>query len=210
MVEDDVPDDAKAKVDKLRQVKGRTGPGGRVPPGQTATPSWPVLHHGEVPKIDRAKWTLRVFGLVENEISLDWEAFSKLPRAHRQNDIHCVTHWSRLDNEWDGVAVRDVLALAKPLPEAKFVLQHAPGGWTTNLPMADFDREENLFATHHSGQPLTFDHGWPVRVVVPHLYFWKGAKWVTGIELLAKDKPGFWEKAGYHMRGDPWTEERFR
>jgi len=121
-----------------------------------------------------------------------------------------VTHWTRLDNEWEGVPVREVLRIVRPKPEARFVVEHAVGGWTTNLPLEDFDREENLFATHHSGAPLTPEHGAPMRIVIPHLYFWKGAKWASGLELVREDRPGFWEENGYHMHGDPWREERFR
>jgi DMSO/TMAO reductase YedYZ molybdopterin-dependent catalytic subunit len=181
----------------------------RLPPGQVLTEKWPVLHFGSVPIIDAAKWELRIFGEVEEEIRVSWEAFGRLPRAERANDIHCVTRWSRLDNRWEGVAVPDVLKLARIDPGATHVLLHAFGDWTTNLPLEDFDREENLLATHHDGLPLTPEHGGPVRAVVPHLYFWKSAKWLRGIELLRKDRPGFWERNGYHMRGDPWKEQRY-
>jgi DMSO/TMAO reductase YedYZ molybdopterin-dependent catalytic subunit len=182
----------------------------RVPPGQFVTTQWPVLHAGGVPRIDLATWTFEVTGEVENPLRLTWEEFGRLPRSGRRNDVHCVTHWTRLDNDWEGVPVREVLRLARPRPEARFVIEHAVGGWTTNVPLADFDRDENLFATHHGGKPLTPEHGWPMRVVIPHLYFWKGAKWCNGIELTREDQAGFWEVQGYHMRGDPWTEERFR
>jgi DMSO/TMAO reductase YedYZ molybdopterin-dependent catalytic subunit len=151
-----------------------------------------------------------VTGLVENSISWTWEEFQKLPRASRKNDVHCVTHWTKLDNDWEGVTVREVLRLARPKPEARFVVEHAIGRWTTNVPLEDFDRDENLFATHHGGKPLTREHGAPMRVVIPRLYFSKGAKWVSGIELVSEDRLGFWEENGYHMRGDPWKEERFR
>lgn len=182
----------------------------RVPPGQFVTRQWPVLHHGLVPDVNLATWRFSVSGEVENPVSWSWEEFQKLPRVRRKNDIHCVTHWTRLDNEWEGVAVREVLRAARPTPRARFVVEHAVGGWTTNVPLEDLDREENLLATHHSGQPLTPEHGAPVRVVIPHLYFWKGAKWVAGFELVTEDRAGFWEENGYHMRGDPWKEERFR
>jgi DMSO/TMAO reductase YedYZ molybdopterin-dependent catalytic subunit len=152
----------------------------RVPPGQFVTTQWPVLHAGGVPRIDLANWSFEVTGEVENPLRLTWDEFQKLPRAPRRNDVHCVTHWTRLDNDWEGVPVREVLRLARPTPEARFVIEHAVGGWTTNVPLADFDRDENLFATHHGGKPLTPEHGWPMRVVIPHLYFWKGAKWCNG------------------------------
>jgi DMSO/TMAO reductase YedYZ molybdopterin-dependent catalytic subunit len=183
----------------------------RVPPGQFVTQQWPVLHFGQIPDVPAQKdWRLFVRGEVENPLELTWEQMESLPHAARVNDVHCVTHWTKLDNSWDGIPVREVLKLARPKPEAAFVIQHAYGGWTTNTPLSDFDRDENLFATHHSGNPLTREHGAPMRVVIPHLYFWKGAKWVHGIELTREDRAGFWEENGYHMRGDPWREERFR
>ena len=181
----------------------------RVPPGQFVTPHWPVLHAGLVPKVDLATWTFRIWGEVEAPNRWTWEEFQKLPREDRSNDVHCVTRWTRLDNLWTGVPVREVLRLARPTPEARFVVQHAVDGWTTNVPLSEFDRDENLLATHHSGAPLTPEHGAPLRVVIPHLYFWKGAKWVAGLELTREDRAGFWEENGYHMRGDPWREERF-
>ena len=182
----------------------------RVPPGQFVTQQWPVLHAGGIPKIDLSKWKFSVYGEVENPISWTWEEFQKLPRSKRVNDVHCVTHWTKLDNEWEGVPVREVLRVARPKPEARYVVEHAVGGWTTNVPLEDLDRDENLLATHHSGQALTPEHGGPMRIVIPHLYFWKGAKWATGLELTREDRAGFWEENGYHMHGDPWKEERFR
>jgi DMSO/TMAO reductase YedYZ molybdopterin-dependent catalytic subunit len=180
----------------------------RVPPGQWLTEKWPVLHYGSVPQIQAEEWSLRIWGEVEEERVLDWGAFSALPRAERASDIHCVTRWSRLDNRWGGVAVADVMATVRIGPAATHAILHAFGGWTTNLPLDDFIRADNLFATHHDGEPLTPQHGAPVRVVIPHLYFWKSAKWVRGVELVAGDRPGFWEQNGYHMRGDPWNQER--
>lgn len=181
----------------------------RVPPGQTQTAKWPVLHYGSVPFVDRATWTLEVSGETDRPARWDWTAFAKLPRAKVACDIHCVTTWSRLDNTFEGVATKIIHDLAPPRAGARFVFLHAAGGWTTNLPLADFLRTECLFATHHDGKPLDAAHGGPVRVVVPHLYFWKSAKWVTGVEYLKEDKAGFWERNGYHMRGDPWSEERY-
>jgi DMSO/TMAO reductase YedYZ molybdopterin-dependent catalytic subunit len=181
----------------------------RVPPGQFVTQQWPVLHFGQIPKVDLQTWKFSIWGEVENPISWTWGEFQSLPRAARRNDVHCVTHWTRLDNEWEGVPVREVLRLARPKPEARFVVEHAVGGWTTNVPLPDFDRDDNLLATHHSGKPLTAEHGAPMRIVIPHLYFWKGAKWASGLELTREDRAGFWEENGYHMRGDPWKEERF-
>lgn len=182
----------------------------RVPPGQTLTAGFPVLHHGDVPYYnDMSKWNLRVFGLVEEELTISHKEWLSLPRRTFTNDIHCVTTWSKLDNVWEGVAVSTVMDKVKLLPEAKFVMLHAEQGWTTNLPLEDFMRETSFFGTKHNGQLLTPEHGYPVRMVVPHLYFWKSAKWLRGIEFMAKDKPGFWERNGYHMYGDPWSEQRY-
>jgi DMSO/TMAO reductase YedYZ molybdopterin-dependent catalytic subunit len=182
---------------------------GRVPPGQTLTQKWPVLHYGSVPRVDLSRWRFRIFGLVEEPRELTWDEFTALPTASITRDIHCVTTWSRLDNTFTGVPFREVLKLIRPLPSATHVMVHAEYGFTTNLPLADLDRDDVLFATHHDGQELTPEHGWPMRLVVPHLYFWKSAKWVRGIEFIAQDRPGFWERNGYHMRGDPWREERY-
>ena len=185
----------------------------RTPPGQRLTAKWPVLHYGQPPVIDPRDWSLRIRGLVENEISLDFNQFNALPKINVRCDIHCVTHWSRLDNTFTGVATRTLLALARPLPRARFVIQHAASDpdrdWTTNLSLDQFAGEDCLLATHHDGRPITADHGGPVRAVVPRLYFWKGAKWISQIELTDEDRPGFWEINGYHMHGDPWKEERF-
>lgn len=182
----------------------------RIPPGQSQTVKWPVLDASGTPAIDLAKWRLDVFGLVEQEVSLDWEAFYALPKVEVFSDFHCVTRWSRLDNTWSGVATRTLLEMARPKAEAKYVLLHGYDyGWTTNLPLADFMSEDALIATHHDGQPLEPDHGGPARAVVPLLYAWKSAKWIGGIELLSEDRAGFWERNGYHMYGDPWKEQRF-
>lgn len=181
----------------------------RAPPGQVLTRKWPVLHAGQVPRVDPAAWRFRIWGEVEAELELDRAAFDALPRREVQCDIHCVTRWSRLDNRFTGVPVSEVLARVTPRPVGTHVLVHAASDYTTNLSLADLDRPENLLATHHDGEPLAPEHGGPVRLIVPHLYFWKSAKWVTGFEILAGDAPGFWEANGYHMRGDPWAEQRF-
>lgn len=185
----------------------------RTPPGQRLSGKWPVLHYGSVAHIAKEDWSLRIWGLVENEIKLDWQAFNELPKVNVRCDIHCVTHWSRLDNVFHGVSTRTLMALAKPLPQATHVVQHAPSDpgddWTTNLPLNEFTDEDCLLATHHDGEPLTAEHGAPVHAIVPRLYFWKGAKWITEIEVTDEDRAGFWEVNGYHMHGDPWTEERF-
>ncbi|WP_420831458.1 sulfite oxidase-like oxidoreductase [Paenibacillus sacheonensis] len=182
----------------------------RVPPGQRLTNGFPVLHHGEVPYYnDMSKWNLKVFGLVAEEKVLSYKEVMQLPRRTFNNDIHCVTTWSKLDNEWEGIAVQEVLQGIEIKPEAKYVMLHAEHGWTTNLPIADFMRETSFFGLKHNGALLTPEHGYPLRMVVPHLYFWKSAKWLRGIEFMASDKPGFWERNGYSMYGDPWKEERY-
>ena len=181
----------------------------RIPPGQIQTTKWPVLHYGDVPTVDTAKWTFMVSGLVEKPFSLTYDEFLALPRKTVNCDIHCVTTWSRLDNTFEGVPVQLLLERAKVKPEATYCLVVAEQGFTTNLPLADLNRPENLIALQWAGEPLMPEHGWPARLLVPHLYFWKSAKWVRGLELLEEDLPGFWEQNGYHMHGDPWTEERY-
>jgi len=181
----------------------------RLPPGQVLTKKWPVLHYGLVPTADLATWTFTVDGLVERPFALTYDELLALPRSTTRCDIHCVTTWSRYDNSFDGVAVRLLLERAGVRPEARYCLVSAEQGFTTNLPLADLDRAENLVALTHDGEPLTPEHGWPARLLVPHLYFWKSAKWVRGLTLLDADVPGFWEQNGYHMHGDPWTEERY-
>ena len=186
----------------------------RIPPGQELTTKWPVLHYGSVPQVDLATWDFRIAGLVEQPVRFTWDEFMALPQTRRHNDIHCVTRWSKLDHEWEGVAVLELMKRVTLKPEASAVLVHAGyprsgSGYTANLLLDDFLREENLFAHSHNGRPLAPEHGYPLRLVVPHLYFWKSVKWVRGLEFLAQDRPGFWERNGYHMRGDPWNEERY-
>lgn len=181
----------------------------RLPPGQIATRKWPVLHYGLIPRIDPAAWRFHVRGLVDRPLSLDWSELQALPQEETLCDIHCVTRWSRFDNVFRGVPVAAILAHAGLRPEAKAVMVRGAPDYTTNLLLEDLDRPGNLLATHHNGEPLPPEHGGPVRLVVPHLYFWKSAKWVTGFDVLAEDEPGFWEENGYHMRGDPWDEERY-
>ena len=182
----------------------------RIPPGQTETKKWPVLHYGEVPRYAPGKWDFRCFGLISEERRWTREELRALPQVEVTSDIHCVTTWSRLDSSFRGVRVRDLLAGSRLAPEAQYVLVHADAGYTTNLPLADLMTDDVLLATHESGTPLSDEHGGPVRLVVPRLYFWKSAKWVRGFEFTDIDVPGFWERAGYHMRGDPWREERYR
>jgi DMSO/TMAO reductase YedYZ molybdopterin-dependent catalytic subunit len=181
----------------------------RLPPGQVITRKWPVLHYGTVPRVDLVTWRFEVRGAVERPVSLTWDELLALPRRETACDMHCVTRWSRYDNVFEGVPVQDVLARAGVKPGAAYVLVHAEQNYTTNLPLSDLDRPANLLALSHNGEPLTPEHGGPVRLLVPHLYLWKSAKWVTGFQLLEEDYPGFWEQNGYHMRGDPWQEERY-
>lgn len=181
----------------------------RLPPGQIITRKWPVLHYGTVPQVDLATWRFEVTGAIAKPVALSWDDLQALPRRETVCDIHCVTRWSRYDNVFGGVPVQSILALAGLAPEARYVLVHAEHGYTTNLPLSDLDRPENLLALTHNGEPLTPEHGGPVRLLVPHLYLWKSAKWVRGFELLDEDYPGFWEQNGYHLRGDPWQEERY-
>jgi DMSO/TMAO reductase YedYZ molybdopterin-dependent catalytic subunit len=187
----------------------RTEEARRLPPGQIVTRKWPVLHYGTVPAFDAAAWRFRISGLVERPTELTWSELLALPRQETLCDIHCVTRWSRYDNVFEGVPVRALLERAGVRADAEYALVHAEHGYTTNLPLSDLDRPENLLALSHNGEPLPAEHGGPVRLLVPHLYFWKSAKWVRGVELLAEDYPGFWEQNGYHMRGDPWREERY-
>jgi DMSO/TMAO reductase YedYZ molybdopterin-dependent catalytic subunit len=193
----------------IEQLDVRASDAKRLPPGQIETRKWPVLHYGIVPAVDPAHWRFKIAGAVERPLALTWTELLELPRQETVCDIHCVTRWSRYDNVFEGVSVQALLKRAGPRPEARYVLVHAEQGFTTNLPLADLDRPANLLALSHGGEPLTPEHGGPVRLLVPHLYFWKSAKWVTGFELLEEDYPGFWEQNGYHMRGDPWAEERY-
>ncbi|MBS1853163.1 MAG: sulfite oxidase-like oxidoreductase [Acidobacteria bacterium] len=182
---------------------------GKLPPGQSLTLKWPVLHYGSVPRFDPERWDFRVYGLVHTPLRLTWKDFSSLPRFEHSSDFHCVTRWSRFDNRWTGVAFREILRRVQPLPTASHVLVHAEQGFTANIPLTDLDREDVLLATHHDGEPLSADHGFPLRLIVPHLYAWKSVKWLRALEFLDHDVPGFWEKNGYHMYGDPWKEQRY-
>ncbi|MEI7926567.1 MAG: sulfite oxidase-like oxidoreductase [Chloroflexota bacterium] len=181
----------------------------RLPPGQRLTDGWPVLHYGSIPSIDLATWELKIFGLVEHELTLSWDQFMALPQQSDRSDMHCVTTWSRYDNDWVGVPFVDLQAMVQLKPEAKHVIFHSYGGYTTNVPLAELQDRENMLVHTHNGQPLTPEHGGPLRGLVPQLYLWKSAKWIRGIEFVAEDRPGFWEMYGYHMHGDPWTEERY-
>lgn len=182
----------------------------RLPPGQHQTAKFPVLDLGEQPNLSTAEWSLSVGGMVDNPIRWDWREFMAQPQVEVANDIHCVTAWSRYDNLWKGVAARHLLEVARPKPTARFLLFRAYDGYTTNVPLERFDAAEALLATHWQGEPLGREHGGPVRVVIPSLYFWKSAKWLRHITFSDRDTPGYWELRGYHDEGDPWKEERFR
>jgi DMSO/TMAO reductase YedYZ molybdopterin-dependent catalytic subunit len=181
----------------------------RVPPGQYLTEKWPVLHYGPVPPFNPKTWDFRVFGEVENETKLNWDEFQKLEQTAVTADMHCVTTWSRLDQKWEGVAFSKIIELAKPKPDAKFVIAHSEYGFTANTPLEYCLREDCLIALRANGAPLTSEHGSPARLVVPRLYAWKSAKWLRGIEFSETDKSGFWERNGYHNTGDPWKEQRY-
>jgi DMSO/TMAO reductase YedYZ molybdopterin-dependent catalytic subunit len=191
------------------RIDVRTKDRERLPPGQIVTQKWPVLHYGTVPIVDTAKWNFTVKGSVEAPFSLSWNELMAMPRQETVCDIHCVTRWSRYDNVFEGIPLAPILEPARLKPEAAFVLVHAEHGFTTNLPLEDVNRPGNLLALKHNGQDLDPEHGGPVRLLIPHLYFWKSAKWVRGLEFLEEDYPGFWEQNGYHMRGEPWEEERY-
>ncbi|MDH7489417.1 MAG: sulfite oxidase-like oxidoreductase [Anaerolineae bacterium] len=181
----------------------------RVPPGQRLTDRFPVLHYGQVPRFDPATWTLRVFGLVERERVFRYEEFTALPTTRIVADIHCVTGWSKLDTVWEGVLFRDLAALVVPKPEARYVMFHCEYGFTANLPLDVVMDDDVLLAWKYDDKPLTPEHGFPLRAVVPKRYFWKSAKWVRGVEFMAQDRLGFWEQYGYNNSADPWKEERY-
>jgi DMSO/TMAO reductase YedYZ molybdopterin-dependent catalytic subunit len=181
----------------------------RLPPGQYEAKGWPVLHFGEVPTIAPATWRFRLFGAVAQERTLTLDEFKTLPRTTVHADFHCVTKFSVFDNDWEGVAVRDVVELVTLDPDTSHVLVHAAEGYTANLPLDRFDDDDTLFAWARNGEPLTPEHGAPLRLVVPKRYAWKSVKWVTGIEFLTGDRRGFWEERGYHNQADPWNEERY-
>lgn len=182
---------------------------GRLPPGQSLTLKWPVLHYGSVPRFDPASWDFQIAGLVEKPLRLTWDEFNRLPMKEVTADMHCVTRWSRFDVRWEGVPFPEVMKLVTVKPEARYGMVHAEQGYTANMPLDDLTRPTTLFALRHNGEPLPAEHGYPVRLVVPQLYAWKSVKWVRGIEFLPQDAPGFWEQNGYHIYGDPFREQRF-
>ena len=192
-----------------KQLEQQKREEGKLPPGQSLTLKWPVLHYGSVPNFDPKTWDFQIYGLVDNRLKMTWAEFNALPKVQTVSDFHCVTRWSRFDNRWDGVSMQELLRRVHPKPQATHVLIHAEQGFTANVPLADLDRSEVLLATHHDGQPLSADHGYPVRLIVPHLYAWKSVKWLRSLEFLDHDVPGFWEQNGYNMYGDPWKEQRY-
>jgi DMSO/TMAO reductase YedYZ molybdopterin-dependent catalytic subunit len=181
----------------------------RLPPGQYLTEKWPVLHAGTVPDTDLATWDFRVWGEVDNPITLDWEQFNDLPRTESVQYIHCLTRWSRFDTRFGGVHWRELAELVRPNPSARYVIAHAEQGFTAHVPLQFLEHEDALLASDADGEPLAPDHGRPLRLVIPGKYFWKSAKWLRGIELRASDQPGFWERYGYHNDADPWREQRY-
>lgn len=188
---------------------GKISVDARIPQGQSRVTDFPVLDMGIRPSIDTPTWTLRLFGLVNHEITVDWKTFKSLPQTKVVADMHCVTRWSQLDMNWEGVLARDLVALVQPAEAAQFVTLHGADGYTTNLPLDALLDDDVLIAHSVLNEPLSMEHGWPARLVVPKRYAWKGAKWISGIEFHEKDRPGFWEVRGYHNDADPWKEERF-
>jgi DMSO/TMAO reductase YedYZ molybdopterin-dependent catalytic subunit len=205
---------------KRKNLEKQSKKEGRLPPGQSLTIKFPVLHYGPVPIFNPATWDFRVWGEVDEERTWSWADFNQLPRRSLTMDIHCVTRWSKLDTTWEGVSVRELIdrGFIKLKPSSRYVLQHAEYGFTVNLPLEVVLADNFLLATHFNGQPLAAEHGAPLRGVVGYIpgrddlmtpYFWKGAKWLRGLEFMAQDQPGFWEQAGYHNEADIWKEERF-
>ncbi|MHB1109509.1 MAG: sulfite oxidase-like oxidoreductase [Devosia sp.] len=217
MSDDDLPEDTKLTRTKSRWAelgKFLTGQSSRpedarLPPGQHLVKNWPVLDLGQTPNVPRASWKLDIVGAVEKPTTWTWQDYIAQPRGKKLSDIHCVTTWSRYDNHWDGVSTHDLMDAVGVKPEARFVLLTSNDGYATNLTLEDFAGGDALIAHGWEGAPLALDHGGPVRLVVPHLYFWKSAKWLRKIEFATRDHPGFWEVRGYHNHGDPWTEERY-
>jgi len=203
-----------------RNLEGKISQEGRLPPGQSLTVKFPVLHYGPVPTFDPSTWEFRVWGEVDQEVTWTWDEFLELPRTKIKMDIHCVTRWSKFDTEWEGVSLQALVQqeIIKVKQSAKFLLQHCNYGYSTNMPISVAMSDNFLLATHFDGQPLTPDHGYPLRGVVgaipgreglKDIYLWKGGKWLRGLEFIAEDRFGFWEQAGYHNDADVWDEQRF-
>jgi len=194
--------DSKRKADRQKY-------GNRLPPGQRVVNIWPVMTYGSTPRIDLQAWTLRLWGEVEQEVTFTWQEFMALPKTTVTADIHCVTHWSKMDSAWEGVAFQELMKHVRLRPQARHVMVHSYGGYTTNIPLPDLLDDSVVLAYKHNGRELTPEHGWPLRLVVPKLYFWKSAKWVRALRFMDKNRSGFWETYGYHPHGDPWREERY-
>jgi DMSO/TMAO reductase YedYZ molybdopterin-dependent catalytic subunit len=200
------------KADRLRKSRSpKTDPalGKRLPPGQVLTERFPILHEGEIPQYNLADWSLRLFGTLARPIELRYADLQTLPQRQLRCDIHCVTRWSKFDTEWSGVHLRDLLRVFDIQPTSDFVMAHADHDYQTNLRLEDLLHPDSLLATHYAGQPLTAQHGWPVRLVVAGRYFWKSAKWLRGLEFVEQEQPGFWEQNGFHLHADPFAEQRF-
>ena len=197
------------RITRIGQNRGDVDVDVDAPPGQFVTEKFPVLTFGPTPRVPTAEWRFRVFGLVAEELTLDWEQFNGLPQVTLDAEFHCVTQWSKLQNTWQGILFTDLMKIINPNPEARYVMAHCYGGYTANVALDVLLDDDVLFAHSHDGKPLTPEHGGPMRLVVPKRYGWKSAKWVNGLEFMAQDAPGFWEMRGYHMEGDPWKEERF-
>jgi DMSO/TMAO reductase YedYZ molybdopterin-dependent catalytic subunit len=211
-----MPEDYRRRIEEEERVRRE----GRLPPGQSLTQRFPVLHYGPIPPFDSSTWDFRVWGEVEEEVRWNWQEFQELPRTQVRMDIHCVTRWSKFDTVWEGVSLKTLVeeGYIRPKPSARFVMQHCEYGYTTNVPIEVALADNFLLATHFNGEPLTPEHGYPLRAVVGYIpgredlvtpYFWKGGKWLRGLEFMAQDRPGFWEQAGYHNEGDVWREQRF-
>jgi DMSO/TMAO reductase YedYZ molybdopterin-dependent catalytic subunit len=201
------------RVERLKRVTNVPAEGAhdeRVPPGQFLTERFPVLHYGPTAQYDSLDdWTLRSFGLVAAERVFTWDDLMAMPAVTQTVDIHCVTRWSKLDTTWTGVPWRTFVQELGVKPEATHVMAHCEHGYTTNIALDVLDDDDTMLAYLYAGEPLEAQHGYPLRLLVPKKYFWKSAKWLRGVEFMVADRPGFWEKHGYHMEGDPWREERF-
>lgn len=201
--------DKAARLRKSRSPKADVALGERLPPGQVLTERFPILHEGEVPAYDLATWSLRLFGTLANPVELTYADLQALPQRSLQCDIHCVTRWSKFDTRWSGVHLQDLLQALDIRPISSFVMAHADHDYQTNLRLDDLLHPHSLLATHYDGQPLTAQHGWPLRLVVAGRYFWKSAKWLRGLEFTDQEQPGFWERNGFHLHADPFIEQRF-
>jgi DMSO/TMAO reductase YedYZ molybdopterin-dependent catalytic subunit len=209
---EDEPMNRLNKADRIKQMKVPIVDAllsSRVPPGQMVTERFPILHEGEVPEYELSEWSLRIFGEVDEEKLFRYEDLLALPQTQITCDIHCVTRWSKLDTIWEGVLFRDFLKELDIEPKGKYVMLHAANDYETNVPLADLMGDQVLLAFKYDGKPLTKKHGYPLRLLVPHLYFWKSAKWIQGIEFMKEDREGFWEQNGFHNAADPFKEQRF-